>query len=196
MKKIITVIFLAAGILISGCSSENKKTEKVIKTNDSKVEKIEENLNTLNSVNFRNSRWGMDEQDVMGLEIDKEITEIPEMNAIAFYEELSGVNFWVMYEFFNHKLERGSYSTNGKVVTSENCDRVLNILNEKYGKEYSYFGDGKIEWIKGKTVITLKYDFKKQEMAVIYKNMEFDFESFINKTKEKEKKDETSIELF
>ena len=132
----------------------------------------------------------------MGLEIDKEITEIQEMNAIAFYEELSGVNFWVMYEFFNHKLERGSYSTNGKVVTSENCDRVLNILNEKYGKEYSYFGDGKIEWIKGKTVITLKYDFKKQEMAVIYKNMEFDFESFINKTKEKEKKDETSIELF
>lgn len=79
---------------------------------------------------------GMTHQDISKVEIDKDIFEIPDMNVVAFYEEISGINFLVMYKFDNNKLVSGIYSAMGKSVTAvEKNLKIFYMKNTEKSKE-------------------------------------------------------------
>lgn len=170
MKKVTLTFTLLAFILFSGCgSAEPKKENDIVKKESIKKDskKSEE------KVDFRKSKWGMTQQDVAKIEIDKDIFEIPDISPLAFYEEISGINFLVMYKFDNNKLVSGSYSALGKSVTAENGEKLKNILYEKYGKEQKIDGMGKIYWRADDTEIEFFINLETKELIMTYNNIKY-----------------------
>jgi len=166
MKKITFVFTLLAFILFSGCGNSEPKKEKSAVKKES-IKKQEEKFD------FRKSKWGMTQQDISKVEIDKDIFEIPDMNVVAFYEEISGINFLVMYKFDNNKLVSGIYSAMGKSVTVENGEKFKNILYEKYGKEQRINDNNKIYWIAGNTEIEFSISVENEKLTMTYSDTEY-----------------------
>lgn len=163
MKKVTLTFTLLAFILFSGCGTTEPKKEVVKKESKKSEEKFD----------FRKSNWGMTQQDVAKIEIDKDIFEIPDISPLAFYEEISGINFLVMYKFENNKLVIGSYSALGKSVTAEKGEKLKKILYEKYGKEQKIDGNGKIYWRADDTEIEFFINLETKELAMTYSNVKY-----------------------
>jgi len=180
MKKITITFTLLAFIIISGCGSvEPKKESTTVKKENIKKDskKVEEKFD------FRKSNWEMTQKDVAKIEIDKDIFEIPDITPIAFYEEISGINFLVMYKFEDNKLVSGVYSALGKSVTPENGEKLKKILYEKYGKEQKIDGNGKIYWKTDNSEIEFFINLEIKELSVTYSNVKYIESKKAEKTK-------------
>lgn len=185
LKSKIGLIFIVS-ILSLGCASADKKNEKVKKENQKKISKNVEKFDSENSYDFRNLSWGISPQEVMKLEIDKDIFDIPDMNGIGFYEEILGINTLVLYQFENNKLVKGSYIASGKDITEESYNKIKDKLYKKYGefkvvpKESS---SGKIIEAKtGRTVVRYFTDFEYSNMNLEY--FEINYYNRQNKSEE------------
>ncbi len=178
-----------AFVLLSGCgSAEPKQNKELIKKESIKKENKDKKFD------FRNSNWGMSQQDISKIEIDKDIFEIPDETPVAFYEEISGINFLVKYKFDNNKLVSGSYLALGKLVTEENGEKLKKILYEKYGKEQRIESNGKIYWKSDDTEIEFSINLEDKKLTMIYNDIKYfeakKVEEEKNKIEESTKKEE------
>ena len=185
LKSKIGLIFIVS-ILSLGCTSTDKKNEKEKKENQKKISKNVKKFDYENSSDFRNLSWGMSPQEVMKIEIDKDIFDIPDMNGMGFYEEILGINTLVLYQFENNKLVKGSYIASGKDITEESYNKIKDKLYKKYGefkvvpKESS---SGKIMEAKtGRTVVRCFTDFEYSNMKLEY--FEINYYNRQNKSEE------------
>ncbi len=194
LKKKIGLIAITSLILL-GCSSTNEKKDSKNKVTSNKKEisvKKSKNFEIENNSDFRNASWGMSIKDIMKLEIDKDIFDIPDLNGIGFYEEVLGINALVVYQFEDNKLIKGSYSASGKEITDENYNKIKDILNKKYDEFRIITKDnssGKIMEAKNlRSVVRYFTDFEYYDMKLEY----FEINYFNKKNVESSSEDEAA----
>jgi hypothetical protein len=186
LKKKIGLIFILSMLTIGCSSSDNKKStvKNKLPQKENKSEKKVDRFETDSNSDFRSASWGISPQDVMKIEIDKDIFDIPDINGIGFYEEILGFNALVLYQFENNKLIKGSYVASGKDITEEKFNKIKERLYKKYGefKVTNNLSNRIMETRNNKTLVRYYTDFEYSDIKLEY--FEINYYNQQNKTEE------------